>query len=398
MRIIDNTADLETLCLELKQQAFITVDSEFVREKSYYPKLCLLQIGWIDDAAIIDPLVPDLDFSAFFDILADEKILKVFHSGRQDIEIFYNMTGKIPTPVFDTQIAAMVCGFGPSVSYGTLVQMITKVDLDKSSRLTDWSRRPLEKKQLEYALRDVTFLIPCYQYLEQKLKEQGREHWIDEETAALCDENLYKPDPDNAWQKIRHSAHSLSFLTMLKEVAAWRERRAMLRNTPRHSILKDDMLLNIVAAAPKTIEEMAKVRNINRDIARGKLGKEILDVLDHARQMPPDSNLRKMDRSKQVSIPGAAGALMEVLRLLLKIKSEQNGIVSYLVASEKNLRDIACGTDDENNPALNGWRYELFGKYALAFRKGLATIRYDTINKEIVIDIASKKTPHHLKK
>ena len=176
MRIIDNTADLETLCLELKQQAFITVDSEFVREKSYYPKLCLLQIGWIDDAAIIDPLAPDLDFRAFFDILADEKILKVFHSGRQDIEIFYNMTGKIPTPVFDTQIAAMVCGFGPSVSYGTLVQMITKVDLDKSSRLTDWSRRPLEKKQLEYALRDVTFLIPCYQYLEQKLKEHGREH------------------------------------------------------------------------------------------------------------------------------------------------------------------------------------------------------------------------------
>lgn len=397
MRIIENTEALNALCSELRQQSFITVDSEFVREKTYYPKLCLLQIGWVDDAAIVDPLAPDMDFAAFFEILADEKILKVFHSGRQDIEIFYNMSGKIPTPVFDTQIAAMVCGFGPSVSYDNLVRAITKVDLDKSSRLTDWSKRPLATKQLEYALRDVTFLVPCYQHLAAYLREHGREHWIDEETAALCDENIYKPDPDNAWLKIRHSAHSPQFLAMLKELAAWRERRAMKCNTPRQSILKDEMLVNIAAVAPKTLEDMEKVRNIHQDVIKGKLGKEILEVLGLARQMPFGGELRKIERERHTNIPSSAGALMEVLRLLLKIKSEQNNVVSYIIASEKNLRDIACGTDDKNNPALNGWRYEIFGQYALAFRKGLATIRYDTVNKEIVIDIV-KKSRGQLKK
>ncbi len=392
MRIIENTEALNALCSELRQQSFITVDSEFVREKTYYPKLCLLQIGWVDDAAIVDPLAPNMDFAALFDVLTDEKILKVFHSGRQDIEIFYNMSGKIPTPIFDTQIAAMVCGFGPSISYDNLVRAITKVDLDKSSRLTDWSKRPLETKQLEYALRDVTFLVPCYQYLADYLRKNGREHWIDEETAALCDENIYKPDPDNAWLKIRHSAHSPQFLAMLKELAAWRERRAIKHNMPRQSLLKDEMLVNIAAVAPKTLEDMQKVRNIHQDVVKGKLGKELLEVLDKARKMPFGNELRKIERERQTNIPSSAGALVEVLRLLLKIKSEQNEVVSYIIASEKNLRDIACGTRDKTNPALNGWRYELFGQYALAFRKGLATIRYDTINKEIVIDIMKKKT------
>ncbi len=391
MRIIENTEALNELCSELRQQSFITVDSEFVREKTYYPKLCLLQIGWVDDAAIVDPLAPNMDFAAFFDVLADEKILKVFHSGRQDIEIFYNMSGKIPTPIFDTQIAAMVCGFGPSISYDNLVRAITKVDLDKSSRLTDWSKRPLATKQLEYALRDVTFLIPCYQYLAAYLREHGREHWIDEETAALCDENLYKPDPDSVWLKIRHSAHSPQFLAMLKELAAWRERRAMKCNMPRQSILKDEMLVNIAAVAPKTPEDMEKVRNIHQDVVKGKLGKEILEVLDKARQMPFGSELRKIDRERQVNVPSSVGALVEVLRLLLKIKSEQNDVVSSVVASEKNLRDIACGTNDKTNPALNGWRYEIFGQYALAFRKGAAMIKYDTTAKEVVIDCGKKE-------
>ena len=391
MRIIENTEALNALCSELRQQSFITVDSEFVREKTYYPKLCLLQIGWVDDAAIVDPLAPNMDFAAFFDVLADEKILKVFHSGRQDIEIFYNMSGKIPTPIFDTQIAAMVCGFGPSISYDNLVRAITKVDLDKSSRLTDWSKRPLATKQLEYALRDVTFLIPCYQYLAAYLREHGREHWIDEETAALCDENLYKPDPDSVWLKIRHSAHSPQFLAMLKELAAWRERRAMKCNMPRQSILKDEMLVNIAAVAPKMPEDMEKVRNIHQDVVKGKLGKEILEVLDKARQMPFGSELRKIDRERQVNVPSSVGALVEVLRLLLKIKSEQNDVVSSVVASEKNLRDIACGTNDKTNPALNGWRYEIFGQYALAFRKGAAMIKYDTTAKEVVIDCGKKE-------
>ena len=243
MQIIENQAELESLCQVLKKQKFVTIDSEFVREKTYFSKLCLLQVGWIDDAAIVDPLSNWLNLEPFFAIMQDKNILKVFHSGRQDIEIFYNLSGKIPQPVFDTQIAAMVCGFGASVSYSTLVAEVTKVELDKSSRLTDWSKRPLDVKQLEYALRDVTYLIPCYLYLDKYLKEHNRKEWIKEEIAALCDEEIYKPDPESAWLKIRHSVHGAQFLAVLKELAAWRERRAVKFNTPRHTIMKDDILV-----------------------------------------------------------------------------------------------------------------------------------------------------------
>lgn len=385
MRIIDNNADLISLCQTLHQQAFITVDSEFVREKTYFSKLCLIQVGWLDDAAIIDPLAPEIDLTPFLDVLQNQNVLKVFHSGRQDIEIFYHMNGKIPTPVFDTQIAAMVCGFGSSISYDNLVLAVTKVELDKSSRLTDWSSRPLNNKQLEYALRDVTFLIPCYQYLDRYLKENGREDWIREETEALCDESIYKVDPDNAWKKIHYTAHSLQFLTVLKELAAWRERRAVNHNVPRQNIIKDEMLLNVAAIAPKTIDDLLKARNIRPDIARGKLGAEMVNIVQQALSKPADKELRKADRDKRVHIPGNAAALMEVLRLLLKIKSDQNGVVARLIASDQNLRDIACGTKDEENKALQGWRYEFFGKEALDFRKGRSAIMYDTKEKKIVI-------------
>lgn len=391
MRIIETTADLQQLCTELKTQEFITVDSEFVREKSYYPKLCLIQVGWLDDAAIIDPLAPGLDLSSFLKIMQAENVLKVFHSGRQDIEIFYNLSGKVPSPVFDTQIAAMACGFGASVSYDNMVHKITGVELDKSSRLTDWSKRPLDNKQLEYALRDVTFLLPCYQYLRDYMREHGRTHWIDEEMAALRDENLYRIDPDMAWLKIRHSVHSAHFLRVLKDLAAWRERRAIKHNTPRQSVVKDDMLVNIASVAPRTVEELQKARYIHKDIVNGKLGQEIIEAVREAMQKPLDPNLRKIDRAKQVNIPGAASALAEVLMLLLKIKSEQLQVVPHLIANEKNLRDIACGNDDKTNPALLGWRYDVFGKEALAFRKGLATISYDTNARDIVINIAQNK-------
>lgn len=387
MRIIESTKDLEKLCRELKKQKFITVDSEFVREKSYYPMLYLLQVGWLDDAAIIDPLATELDLSAFLDIMQNKKILKVFHSGRQDIEIFYNISGKIPTPVFDTQIAAMVAGFGSSVSYDGLVRAITETELDKSSRLTDWSKRPLDKTQLEYALRDVTFLIPCYQYLAEYLKKNKREKWIEEEMATLVDENLYKPDPENAWQKIHHSAHSPKFLAVLKALASWRERRAIKYNIPRRLLIKDEILLNIAASMPQTYEDLSNVRNIRADIAKGKIGMEIVEVVQAALKEPLNNELRKIDREKQVSTPPIAVALIELLRLVLKIKSEQEGVVARLIATEQDLRQIACGNHDKENPALQGWRYDLFGKYALAFRKGKATLAYDTKKKDIVIEL-----------
>lgn len=385
MKFIDNNIELKSLCDELNQQSFITVDLEFVREKTYYSKLCLIQVGWLDNAAIIDPLASDLNLEPFFAVMQNPSVLKVFHSGRQDIEIIYNLTGQIPTPVFDTQIAAMVAGFGSSISYDNLVRAITKVELDKSSRLTDWSKRPLSAKQLEYALRDVTFLIPCYQYLEKYLQENGRTHWIDEEMAALCDVNIYKSDPDSVWQKIRHTAHSGQFLSVLKELAAWRERRAEEHNIPRQTIIKDEMLVNIAALAPKTNEDMAKVRNIRSDVAKGKLGTEIIEAVRKALSHPFSNELKKIDREKEIHIPRSACALIEVLKLLLRIKSEQCGVVARLIASEKDIRDIACGNNDKTNPALQGWRYEIFGKDALSFRKGQSAIQYDTTAKDIVI-------------
>lgn len=384
--LIETTSDLETLCHTLENEPFVTIDSEFVREKTYFAKLCLIQVAWSDGAAIIDPLAPDINLSAFLDILQRSEILKVFHSGRQDIEIFYNLSGKVPSPIFDTQIAAMVCGFGNSISYGNLVQAICKVELDKSSRLTDWSKRPLEKHQLEYALKDVTYLVDCYKYLDNYLQEHKRQRWIKEELENLSDESVYKPDPDNAWLKIRHSIHSPQFLCVLKELAAWRELRAIKHNIPKHTILKDDMLVNIASIAPLNEHELAKVRNIPADVVKGKLGKEILEAVNRAVNMPFSNELKKLDKARQVQIPPSAAALVEVLKLLLKIKSEQNLVVSSLVADEQNLRDIACGNNDKTNPALLSWRYDIFGKYALAFRKGQAVIKYDTSLKDIVID------------
>ena len=391
MRLIDTTESLKKLCDELESQKFITLDTEFVREKTYFPKLCLIQVGYKDDAAIIDPLAEDIDLTSFFEILTNEKILKVVHSGRQDVEIFYHLTGKTPKPLFDTQIAASVCGFGRAVSYDSLVYGVTKVELDKSSRLTDWSLRPLDTKQLQYALRDVTFLIPCYEYLAQYLKDHNRTSWIEDETSALLDEKCYCVDPDCAWQKIKHSAHSAHFLSALKELAAWRERRAIKYDVPKRSILKDELLVSIASSNPKTIDELKQVRNIRADVSNGKLGVEIIEVLEKARHMPMLNELKKIDREKKIHIPGSAAALMEVLRLLLKIKAEQEGVVESVIADENELRNLACGNDDDN-PVLNGWRYELFGKDALAFRKGLASLSYDTTKKKVVIEVKEKKS------
>ncbi len=389
MRLIQTFEDLKNLCLELQTKEFITLDTEFVREKTYFPKLCLIQVGYREDAAIIDPMAHNLNLEPFFDVLQNENVLKVVHSGRQDIEIFYNLTGKTPKPVFDTQIAASVCGFGRSIGYGALVEAITKTELDKTSRLTDWSLRPLDEKQLEYALRDVTFLIFCYDYLKQYLKDHNRESWIEEETKELLDPKLYENDPDTAWLKIKHSAHSGRFLSALKELAAWRERRAMKYNVPKRSIIKDEALVAIASSLPKTMEELKQVRNIRSDIIGGKLATEILEVLDSARHSSITSDLRKIEKERHVKIPCGAMALTEVLKLLLKIKCDQEGVIETVVGGEEDIKNLACG-NDKDNPLLTGWRYELFGKDALAFRKGIASLSYDTIEKKVVVNIKGK--------
>ncbi len=375
MHLIDTTEKLNDFCKILETQDYITVDSEFIREHSYYPKLCLIQVAYDGDSAIIDPLSP-ADLSAFFDILQNPNIVKVFHSGKQDIEIFYNLTGHTPKNVFDTQIAAMVCGFTENIGYGNLVREITHIDLDKSQRLTDWSLRPLDESQLQYAICDVTYLVDCYKYLKSYMQEHHREDWISEETCQLCDENVYCIKPEDAWMRIKHNVHSPHFLAALKYLAEWRERRAQKFNTPRSGILKDEVLLNIASAAPKTVEDLKHVRNLKSEIANGRLGAEIIEALDIARQNPMPSEMCRADRKTVCNIPNHEQSLAEILKLLLKIKSQESGVIARLIATDEDLRHIILN-QPEQSQTLHGWRYEIFGKYAEQLCHGKMTISYN---------------------
>ena len=318
MQLITQTPELEKLCQQLSTQEFITVDLEFLREHHYYAQLCLIQIGSERTCAIIDPLAKDISLFPFFELMQNPNVIKVFHSGRQDIEIIYHLSGKIPTPLFDTQIAAMALGFGESISYESLVAYILHQSLDKTNRLSDWSKRPLTDSQLNYALSDVTHLIEIYRHLSQRLKQTNREEWIKEEMEILTSPQTYDINPQEAWTKIKHRSHSAHFLTLLKELAAWRELRSQTKNTPRQSYIKDEMLLNICAMNPQTKEELCQIRNLRPDIAKGKLGDEILNVLEYCRQIPKEEFVTP---PKIKELPNKSGALFELLKLLLKIIS-----------------------------------------------------------------------------
>lgn len=383
MQLINTDEQLINFCNALKQQPFITVDSEFIREHCYYPKLCLLQVAYEKDAAIIDPL-SDIDLTPFFEILQNPNIVKVFHSGRQDIEIFYNLTGKTPKNVFDTQIAAMVCGFTENIGYGNLVHEILHIDLDKSRRLTDWSLRPLDEAQLKYAVCDVTYLVDCYKYLQNYMAQNNRQNWIDEETAWLCDEKGYCVNPDDAWLKIRHNVHTPRYLAALKYLAAWRERRAQKFNTPRSGILKDEVLLNIASTFPKSIKDLKTVRNLKADIVNGRLGAEIIEVLQEASHNPMPPEICRLDRKQSGSVPVSEQSLLEMLKLLLKIKSLEAGVVARLIADDDDLRYIILN-QPQNSKALSSWRYEIFGRYAEQICKGKLAISYNPKTKSIDI-------------
>ena len=381
MKLIENTSELISFCQELNRKPFIAVDLEFLREKSYYAKLCLIQVAAPDTAAIIDPLVPGIELEAFFAVLHNPEVVKVFHSGRQDIEIIYHQAGFIPEPLFDTQTAAQVFGFGEAISYENLVKTILGIQLDKSCRLSDWSLRPLDAKQLEYALSDVTHLVPVYEHLRGKLAESGREHWLDEEFAALADPETYIVHPEDVWQKIKHRSHNGRLLTVLRELAAWRERRAQSKDTPRQSIIRDDCLLNIAAACPDCREDLEKIRNIRKDVVTGKLGEEILEVIQKAVKIPPSAYV-KPEHEKM--LPVGAAALYELLRLLLKIRSQEQGVIPRLIASDDDLKRLAVFSD-RKNPVLRGWRFEIFGRDAVALREGKLSISYDAERHRIEI-------------
>lgn len=376
MKLIEKTSDLQIFCNSLKEQEFITIDLEFLRERTYFAELCLIQVGSEIECAIIDPLAPNIDLSPFFELLKDEKIVKVFHSCRQDIEILYNLTGFVPFPLFDTQIVAMVSGFGENASYESLVNNVTGASLNKSCRFSNWKKRPLENIQLEYAISDVTHLIDIY----KTFKDSPHTDLLKEDFIEMANPETYLPNPKEAWKKIKHRSHHPYFLTILRELAQWRENRAIKKDMPRQTIIKDECLLNIAAICPQTMQDLEQIRNIRHDIIAGRLGEEILEVIKRAQKIDEKDYVVIEKETKNSSY---CGNLLELLKLLLKIKSSDTGVVARLIANDENLKDFAS-FNDENNPILKGWRNKIFGKDALALRNGELKIGFDPKRKQII--------------
>lgn len=382
MKLIDTTKELELACKILKKQNLIAIDCEFIREKSYFPLPCLIQVGYENEAVLIDPLSEDLDFSSFAKIMKNKKILKIFHSGRQDIEIIYNLMKVIPEPVFDTQIAAQACGYGEAISYENLVKACCLIELDKTCRLTNWQLRPLTEEQLKYASGDVTHLIQCYHKINEFLEENNRKDWVKDELEDLIDITHYEINTENSWQRIRHNNHSLKFLNALKELAKWREERAMKHNISRQSIIKDDLLVNVATAFPENLEDMKQVRGMRSDISKSVLATEMIDVLDKLTKKGFDKKLKI--KEKDISLSPTQQSLYEILKLVLKIKSNEYGVVTHIISSEKNLREYIKNPKTKNQ-ITKGWRYEVFGKYVEEFSKGKLSLQYCPETHNIVI-------------
>lgn len=364
--LITTTEALAAFCARLSTAEFVTVDTEFMREKTYWPQLCLVQVGGPDEAWCIDPLAEGIDLTPLHDLMRDTKILKVFHAARQDLEIFYNAMGSFPTPLFDTQVAAMVCGFGDSVGYETLAVKLAKASIDKSMRFTDWARRPLTDKQVRYALSDVTHLRVVYEKLARRLEKTGRAHWLSEEMAILTDPANYSVTPSEAWRRLKTRTKTPRFLGVVKELAAWREVEAQTRDVPRQRILRDETLLEIAAHAPTTAEQLERTRGFSRGQAEGKLGKAILEAVERGKVLP-ESDLPKPPERKD--IPPGLGPITDLLKVLLKMRSEEHDVAAKLIASTDDLELIA-DDDEADVPALKGWRREIFGKDALDLKHG----------------------------
>lgn len=370
MTLITKTTDLKAFCERAAIAPYVTVDTEFVREATYWPQLCLIQVGLEGEAVAIDPLADGIDLSSFFELLQNPHVIKVFHSGRQDVEIFYHLTGKIPAPIFDTQIAAMVCGFGEAVAYDALVQKYAKVSIDKSSRYTHWGQRPLTEKQLTYALGDVIHLRIIYEKLMQKLTEDDRFHWVKDELAILTDPATYSVDPYAVWQKIRVRSAKPRMLAILREIAAWREITAQQRNVPRVRVMRDEIMLELAASSPRSAIDLSRMRGLSSGFLKGKEGETILSLIEKAQALPLEDcpPVKKGEES-----PPGASSLVEMLRLLLKIKSEKYHVAQKLIATTSDLEDIARSSVP-TTPAVEGWRFEIFGNAALALKAGKIAI------------------------
>ena len=369
MNIIKTTSELSQFCDYAYNFDYITVDTEFLRERTYYPKLCLIQLAVPGDqennAVLIDPIEGNLDLSPLYKIFLDSDIVKVFHAARQDLEIFFHDKNIIPSPLFDTQLAAMVCGFGEQVGYETLVRSICKVNLDKSSRFTDWSLRPLSNNQQQYALADVTHLRQIYEYLKEQLKRNERETWLEEELNILKNPETYITRPNEAWRRIKSRSNSSKFLGIVARLAEFRETYAQKNNIPRNRVLKDDALMELASLKPKSFDDLNRSRLLLRDARKGKIAKGILDSVKAAE----DLKFEQVNYATKVpkSLNGNS-ALSDLLRVLLKAKSEELGVAAKLIANSSDLDSIASG--ERTVPALSGWRHQIFGREALELCDG----------------------------
>lgn len=371
--MIDTTAALEEACRLLAQSDFITIDTEFLRETTFWPELCLIQMASPDHEYIVDPMAKGLDLKPFFELMANSAVVKVFHAARQDIEIIFHLGDLIPHPIFDTQVAAMVCGFGDSVSYDQLVQKVKNVHIDKTSRFTDWSRRPLSEKQLDYALADVTHLRDVYLKLKGQLDAEGRAEWLTEEMAILESRETYDLPPEQAWQRLKMRLRKPTELAVMQYVAAWREREARARNVPRSRVLKDDAIYEIAQQQPKDVEALGRLRTIPKGWERSSSGAAIIEQVNTALALPK-SEMPHLQRHAHA--PEGTQSAVELLKVLLRLTSEKHGVASKVIANSEDLEKIAAEGEKAEVAALQGWRKELFGDLALKLISGGVGLRF----------------------
>ncbi|BCW89629.1 Ribonuclease D [Alphaproteobacteria bacterium SO-S41] len=373
MELITTTEGLAQAVDEASSGPFVTVDTEFMRESTYWPILCLIQFASAKQGYLVDPMAPGIDLNPFFALLDRPDIVKVFHAARQDVEIFHHLSGRTPTNLFDTQVAGMVCGLGESISYENLIRETTGHAVDKSSRFTDWSRRPLSEKQLVYALGDVTHLRDAYRVLSERIAKQGRASWIEEEMAILTDPSIYAVDPEEAWRRLKVRSGSKKMLAALKGLAAWREREAQTRDVPRQRILKDDALLDIASHAPKTVADLDGLRSVPRGYAQSRNGAAVLEAIAAGLALPADQ-VPQIERSER--LPEADSSLVDALKLLLKLKSDEAGVAARLIANSADMERLAAYAEPDV-PAVHGWRREVFGAAAMDLKAGRLVLKIE---------------------
>jgi ribonuclease D len=366
MDLIKSNEELAVACARFAAASFIAIDTEFMREQTFWPRLCLIQIASEDTEVLIDSLAPGLDLNPFFDLMVDERVLKVFHSARQDVEIVHHLAHVIPHPIFDTQVAAMVCGFGEAVSYTMLVKRLLGRNLDKTSRFTDWSRRPLSDRQLTYALGDVVHLRDLYPQLRAQLDKSERASWLNEEMGVLTDPATYELHPEQAWKRLKMRIKTPKALAVLMELAAWREREAQTQDVPRARILKDEALYDIASQAPRTIDDLGSLRTLHNGFARSTRGRAVLEVVGRGLERDPKT-IPPIERGEPM--PPEAQAVVDLLRVLLKATAGRHGVAPKLIATSEELEQIAR-SDDADAAVLRGWRKKLFGDDALALKRG----------------------------